>query len=136
MEEFRRIDTTANRLRQAMTDAGLRQADLVRMTGIEKGSLSRYLKGEYEPKNDAISKLARALGVAEMWLWGYDCERHRNPVQDKIEERPVEMAERHFEMIMDEDLSELFEDFKFLDSREKKIVKDLAHSLRVTKAGV
>lgn len=133
MEGFNRIDTTANRLRQAMNDAGLRQTDLVRMTGIEKGSLSRYLKGEYEPKQDAIAKLAHALGVAEMWLWGYDCERHRSAVQDKIEERPVEMAERHFEMIMDEDLGELFEDFKYLDAREKRILIDLAHNMRITK---
>lgn len=78
MDNFKRIDTPANRLRLAMDEAGLRQVDLRRMTGIEKGSMSRYLKGDYEPKQDAIYKLAKALSVSEMWLWGYDCEKERS----------------------------------------------------------
>lgn len=77
MSEFDRIATTAERIRLAMEAAGKRQADLVRETGIDKGALSHYLKGKYEPKQDVVYKLAKALNVSEMWLWGYDCERER-----------------------------------------------------------
>lgn len=126
---FERIDTTANRIKEAMKLAGMRQADVVRVTGIDKGALSHYLKGRYEPKQDVIYKLAEALNVSEMWLWGYDCEMERNVVQQEIEKNPVEMAERHFEMIMDEDLNEIFDDLRQLDAIERKMVKDLAHSL-------
>lgn len=129
MSSFERIDTTANRIKEAMDSAGKRQADIVRETGIDKGALSHYLKGRYEPKQDVIYKLAVALNVSEMWLWGYDCERERNTILQEIEENPEEMAEKHFEMITDEDLNDIFDDFKYLDAMERKMVKDLAHSL-------
>ena len=74
---FKRIDTTANRLKIAMNNAGKKQIDIVRETGIDKGSMSHYLKGNYEPKQDVIFILAKALNVSEMWLWGYDCAMNR-----------------------------------------------------------
>jgi transcriptional regulator with XRE-family HTH domain len=131
MAGFNRVDTTANRLRTAMEQAGKRQADLVRETGIDKGAMSNYLKGKYEPKQDMINRLAIALGVSEMWLWGYDCKKER--VQEQIKKEPIKMAQIHIEMIEDVDLIDLFQDFKLLDVRERKIVKDLAHSLAETK---
>lgn len=75
--------TTAERLREALTDSGLRQADLARETGLDKGALSSYLSGKYEPKQKAIGLLARALNVSEMWLWGYDVPRVRTPEQKR-----------------------------------------------------
>ena len=88
MSGFERIDTTANRIKEAMEIAGKRQADIVRETGIDKGALSHYLKGRYEPKQDVIYKLAEALNVSEMWLWGYDCEKDRN-ISVQEEEKSV-----------------------------------------------
>ena len=91
MSSFERIDTTANRIKEAMESAGKRQADIVRETGIDKGALSHYLKGRYEPKQDVIYKLALALNVSEMWLWGYDCEKERNTLlqEEEINEKPI-----------------------------------------------
>ena len=83
MEGFQRVDTTANRLREAMDSIGKRQIDVANETGIDKGALSHYLKGRYEPKQDAVYKLAKALDVSEMWLWGYDCKKERTPEQQK-----------------------------------------------------
>ena len=83
MSEFERTATTAVRLKEAMEAAGKRQADLVRETGIDKGALSHYLKGKYEPKQDVVYKLAKALNVSEMWLWGYDCKMERTVEQIK-----------------------------------------------------
>ena len=83
MSDFKRIDTTANRIKIALTEAGKKQADLVRETGIDKGALSSYVNGKYEPKQDTIYKLAKALNVSEMWLWGYDCKKERSEMQKK-----------------------------------------------------
>ncbi len=83
MSGFNRVDSTANRIRTAMTQANKKQVDIVKETGIDKGALSSYLKGKYEPKQDVIYKLARALNVSEMWLWGYDCPMQRPEVQKK-----------------------------------------------------
>lgn len=81
MTKFKRTDSTAHRLRIAMDEAGKRQIDLVRETGIDKGALSNYLKGRYEPKQDVVYALAVALNVSEMWLWGYDCQKERTVEQ-------------------------------------------------------
>lgn len=56
---------------------GLKQADLVEMTGIKKSSISQYVNGEYEPKQKAIYKLASALRVSEPWLMGLDVPMKR-----------------------------------------------------------
>lgn len=81
MDNYGRIANVSSRLREAMHNAGKTQADLVRETGISKGTLSRYLSGKFEPKQIAVNKLAIALNVSEMWLWGCDVpmERPQSP---------------------------------------------------------
>lgn len=79
--EIQRVETIANRLKEAMQKEGKRQADLVRATGIDKGAMSNYLKGKYEPKQDVVFNLAEALNVSELWLCGYDCDMKRTLVQ-------------------------------------------------------
>lgn len=85
MTDFNRVATTAERLREALALSGMKQSDLVRKTGIYKGTISNYFHGKYEPKSSAINKLAIALNVSETWLWGYDVpmerkEDKKNPV--------------------------------------------------------
>jgi len=72
MNEVNRVAETHERLREALRESSKTQTDLVKETGIDKGSMSSYFKGRYEPKLPAIIKLAAALNVSEMWLWGYD----------------------------------------------------------------
>lgn len=73
----------AERLREALSATGKKQADLVRETGLDRGSISSYLSGKYEPKQKAIFKMAQALGVSESWLLGYDVPMHRTDEQKK-----------------------------------------------------
>lgn len=79
--EFKRTATTPDRIREALNLSGKKQIDLSRETGIDKGSISNYIAGRYEPKNEAIYKLALALNVSEMWLWGYDVPMERSKEQ-------------------------------------------------------
>lgn len=74
---FKQVVSTSTRLKEAMELRKKKQADLVRETGIDKGSISHYLSGRYEPKQDAVCKLSVALDVAELWLWGYDVPMER-----------------------------------------------------------
>lgn len=83
MKEVERTATTADRLREAMRDAGMKQLDLAKATGLSHSTISRYLSGQMEPKQKAISQLAVRLGVSEMWLWGYDVPRTRTAEQKK-----------------------------------------------------
>ena len=73
----------SQRLREALDSSGKKQADLVRETGLDRGSISSYLSGRYEPKQKAIYKMALALGVSEAWLLGYDVPKNRTAEQKK-----------------------------------------------------
>jgi transcriptional regulator with XRE-family HTH domain len=66
-----------------MDAKGKKQADLVRETGLDRGSISSYLSGKYEPKQKAIFKLSKALGVSEAWLLGYEVPMDRTEDQKK-----------------------------------------------------
>lgn len=62
----------SDRIKEGMALRGFKQTDLVEKTGIGKSSISTYLKGEYQPKQRNIYKIAKALNVNEAWLMGYD----------------------------------------------------------------
>ena len=66
------MDTIASRLRTALEMRGMKQAELVELTGIGKSSISTYLRGSYIPKQKNIYKMAKALNVNEAWLMGED----------------------------------------------------------------
>lgn len=83
MKKYDRIAQTKDRIREAMRAADKKQADLVRETGLNRGTISRYLSGEVEPRHEAVHKLAIALDVSEMWLFGYDVPMGRAPEQKK-----------------------------------------------------
>lgn len=61
-----------DRLKEALDIRGMLPVDLARKSGINKGTISRYLKGEIIPKQSKIFELARALNVSPAWLFGYD----------------------------------------------------------------
>jgi transcriptional regulator with XRE-family HTH domain len=60
------------RLREAMEHRGVTAADLSRETQISTSAISRYLKGEFTPKQDKMHALAVSLRVSPAWLMGYD----------------------------------------------------------------
>lgn len=64
--------TIAERMREALNLRGMKQTELVELTGIGKSSISTYLSGEYEPKQRNIYKISEALRVSEAWLMGFD----------------------------------------------------------------
>ena len=67
----------ANRMKIAMSNLKISQAELVKRTGIGKSSISTYLTGEYEPKQKNLYKIALALNVNEAWLMGLDVPMER-----------------------------------------------------------
>ena len=77
------IASISQRLREALDATGKKQADLVRETGLDRGAISSYLSGKYEPKQKAIFKMAQALDVSEAWLLGYDVPKKRTAEQKK-----------------------------------------------------
>lgn len=72
------MNTFQSRLKEALANSGLSQAELARRANIGRNSISDYLKGKYEAKQDKLHSLARVLNVDEGWLMGYDISQERN----------------------------------------------------------
>ena len=71
------IDTFSNRLNTAMRIRNIKATELSEKTGIAKSSLSEYINGKYEAKQDGVYLLAKALNVNEAWLMGGDVPMER-----------------------------------------------------------
>lgn len=57
------------RLKECMERLDIKPSELSALTGINKSSISRYLKGDYVPKQLKITALADALHVDPGWLF-------------------------------------------------------------------
>ena len=100
---------------------GIKGGKMCTDLGISKGLLTDLKMGRRSGVSAMTAqKIASYFGVSVGYLLGEE---------EKIKADPVGTAERHFEMITDEDLNEIFDDFKLLDETKRKIVKDLVHSL-------
>lgn len=60
------------RIKEALDLRGMMPIDLSRASGINKGSISKYLRGDVIPKQSAIGAMSEALHVSPSWLMGYD----------------------------------------------------------------
>lgn len=60
------------RIKEALDLRGMMPIDLSRASGINKGSISKYLRGDVIPKQSAIGAMSDALHVSPSWLMGYD----------------------------------------------------------------
>lgn len=61
-----------NRLKNIMKERKITQTELAKRTGIRQSSISDWLNDRYEPKQDKVYIIAKALNVSPAWLLGYD----------------------------------------------------------------
>ena len=90
---YERIAAPSERLKKALELREMKQVDLSEKSGISKPNISCYLSGKYEPKQDALYKMGKALDVAEMWLAGYDIPMER-PAAQKENDALADLMER------------------------------------------
>lgn len=81
------------RLNSILQKRNLSQADLSKMTGIRSSSISDWLNGKYEPKQDKISIIADALNISPVWLIGYDDDAASQPEGYYVDPETAEFAE-------------------------------------------
>lgn len=56
------------RVKQAMSEQGISQSELVKLTGISRSGISQYLSGKNIPRQKALTAIADALNVSPEWL--------------------------------------------------------------------
>jgi transcriptional regulator with XRE-family HTH domain len=74
-----RVESCSKRIADALALRKMKQAELCHLAKVPKSSLSLYLSGAYEPKQDRLYSMAKALNVSEAWLMGYDVPIEREP---------------------------------------------------------
>ena len=107
-----KVTNSQKRLLEMMEYFGIKQADIVKKTGIPKGTLSLYCSGQREPRQDKLSIIAEAYSIDPAWLMGHDV-----PIRQLTAEEAAGLdAEIAKKMIR-------------LSDEKKKIVLDLIDSL-------
>ena len=83
---YDRVATCADRIKTALRIKGIKQSDLVRLTNIPKSAISQYISGAFEPKQDRVYLISKALNVSEAWLMGLDVPMERAQPQSPDKE--------------------------------------------------
>lgn len=79
------MEEIKDRLKKALEVRQMKPADLARKSGVDKGSISRYIKGDYLPKQTKIGAMAKALDVSPAWLMGYDLTMDGQDIPSEIQ---------------------------------------------------
>lgn len=67
-----KVSSFKNRLQELLQEKNMTQKELSDLTGITPSSISDWLRGKYEAKQDKIDIIATALNVSQAYLMGYD----------------------------------------------------------------
>jgi len=104
----------------------MKQVELCERTGIKKSSVNNWLAQRWQPKQNAVMKMAKVLDVSEMWLAGYDVPMERPAAQIKNDE----LTQLIFEIKENEDLQELFTSITSLTQVQYNAVKNIVNSYK------
>lgn len=80
------------RIKSLRKEKGLTQKELARLSSISEISIRKYENGDRQPKQKAIFHLAKALGVSEGWLMGYDVPMEREEENTFLAEQSEELS--------------------------------------------
>ena len=103
------VSTTAERLKEIMTERKLRQVDVLDLAKpfceqfhvkLGKSDLSQYLHGVAKPGSSKLTILGLALNVNEAWLMGLDVPRER---EDRKQETREVLSEGGMRLLLDAD---------------------------------
>lgn len=86
-----RIETASARIKKALEINNMKQSELSRRTGIDKGTISLYISGKYEPRSNKTVLLAEALGTSPEWIMGFDVpmKKENSPSELTKEEKAL-----------------------------------------------
>lgn len=120
--------TIGEKIKHRRIELGWSQRDLAaRMKYNNHSTIGRIESGKVDIPQSRIVQFSEVLGVSIAYLMGWE---------EAIQNDPVGTAERHLEILMDEDINDIYDDFKLLDGQQRQLVKDLVSSLAQTKKEV
>ena len=75
-----KTEMCGKRIEKALTIRKMKQSELCKLANVPKSSLSLYLRGAYEPKQERLYAMAEALNVSDLWLGGYDVPMEKGEI--------------------------------------------------------
>ena len=103
------------RIIELMSEKSITQSEISKLTGITQSSLSDYIKGKYQPKQDKIDLIAQALKVSPAYLMGWEDDSNQNQYEIKT------IAAHHDDYDFTEEELEEIEQFKeFIKMRKRQ----------------
>lgn len=116
--------TIGDRIKHRRLDLGMSQDELAEKMGYKsRSTIAKIEKGVNDVAQANIVKFSEILHTSIAYLMGWD---------DEMEAHPIETAEKHAEMLKDQDFVDLYDDYRVLDTKERTIVKSLVKSLAET----
>jgi transcriptional regulator with XRE-family HTH domain len=88
-----KVEPCSKRIAEALKIKEMKQAELCKIANVPKSSLSLYLSGAYEPKQDRVYDMAKALNVSEAWLMGYDVPMERQDRKENVSPEEPQLTE-------------------------------------------
>ena len=114
-----------NRIEEALNLRNMKRVDLSNKTGISKPTISNWINQKYQPKQESLLKMAKVLGVSEMWLAGYDA-----PMERPIERVKMDTLGEVFNVIRkDERLTNLIINLSSLSEAQLSTVESMVNEL-------
>ncbi|MCI3860111.1 helix-turn-helix transcriptional regulator [Lactococcus garvieae] len=105
----------SERLKTALREKNIKAIELSQKTGISKSSISDWINGRYEAKQDKIFLIAEALNINEGYLLGLDVPMHKeefssnNSTLSKINKISEQLDEPRQQVVLEAASSQLKE---------------------------
>lgn len=90
-------ETLGSRLRMRMAEAGVSNARLAALVGVDPATVSQWRTDKFPPSDENLAALARALSVEASWL-RYGARRDKG---DRSHERPIDLPRQLQLMALD-----------------------------------
>ncbi|TFI67836.1 hypothetical protein CKN63_03280 [Carnobacterium divergens] len=99
------MNDIASKIKYALEYRNMKPKDLSEKTGISRSSISEWLSGKYDPKQDKIFLIAKALEIDEGWLLGLNVPIERksditsiyNKLEKERQKKVYSFAEQQLE---------------------------------------
>lgn len=100
-------------IKEARIEKGYTQEELAEMVGVKKSAVAKWENGRVsEIKRSNLNMLSKALGI------------NPNSLLDDIEEKPVESANEHADILLDAELMKMIMEYQTLSKKDKEQVRD------------
>lgn len=107
-----KVTDSQHRLLELMSLLNITQQDIADKTGLDKSTVSLYVNGKREPRQDKISIICDAYNLDPAWLMGHDVPMERRDT--------AKAAEKHFVIL---------EKYLKLSPRDQQIVESMIDSM-------